>query len=38
MLRTEMRNPDTYKIGEMSTSDILNTINKENNRVIEAID
>ncbi len=38
MLRTEMRNPDTYKIGEMSTGDILNTINKENNKVIEAID
>jgi len=38
MLRTEMRNPDTYKIGEMSTKDILTTINKENHNVISAID
>lgn len=38
MLRTEMRNPDTYSIGEMSTYNILNTINQENNKVIEAID
>ena len=38
MLRTEMRNPDTYKIGEMSTRDILTTINRENQNVISAID
>lgn len=38
MLRTEMRNPNTYKIGEMSTVDILKTINRENENVISAID
>lgn len=38
MLRTEMRNPDTYSIGQMSTLDILNTINRENQNVISAID
>ena len=38
MLRTEMRNPDTYGIGEMSTIDILSTINKENNNVFNAIE
>ena len=38
MLRTEMRNPDTYHISEMSTRDILHTINKENLNVITAID
>ena len=38
MLRTEMRNPDTYNIGEMSTGDILTTINNENNNIIAAID
>ena len=38
MLRTEMRNPDTYNIGNMSTKDIMTTINKENQNVIIAID
>ena len=38
MLRTEMRNKDTYNIGEMSTRDIMETINRENNNVIAAID
>lgn len=38
MLRTEMRNKDTYNIGEMSTRDIMETINRENNNVISAID
>jgi len=38
MLKTEMRNPDTYDIGSMSTIDILSTINNENNKVISAID
>ena len=38
MLRTEMRNPDTYNIGNMSTKDIMLTINRENQNVIIAID
>lgn len=38
MLRTEMRNPDTYQIGNMSTIDIISTINKENNNVFCAIE
>lgn len=38
MLRTEMRNPDTYNIGNMSTKDIMTTINRENQNVITAID
>ncbi len=38
MLRTEMRNPDTYNIGDMSAKDIIITINKENQNVISAID
>lgn len=38
MLRTEMRNPDTYNIGEMSTYDIADTINRENRKVTEAIE
>lgn len=38
MLKTEMRNPDTYNIGDMSTRDILYTINRENLNVIMAID
>lgn len=38
MLRTEMRNPDTYNIGDMSAKDIITTINKENQNVISAID
>lgn len=37
MLRTEMRNPDTCNISEMSTMEILATINNENNNVILAI-
>lgn len=37
MLRTEMRNPNTYNIGEMSTIDVLKTINEENENVISAI-
>lgn len=38
MLKTEMRNPDTYGIGEMSALEIVSVINKENNNVIKAID
>lgn len=38
MLKTEMRNPDTYKIAEMPTSDIIRIINNENANVISAID
>ncbi len=38
MLKTEMRNPDTYKIGEMQTYDIIKIINNENANVISAID
>lgn len=38
MLKTEMRNPRTYQIGEMPTYDILKIINDENNNVISAID
>ncbi len=38
MLRTEMRNPDTYSIGEMSTLEALKIINNENNNVIAAIE
>ena len=38
MLKTEMRNPDTYKIGEMPTYDIIKIINNENSNVIAAID
>lgn len=38
MLKTEMRNPRTYNIGEMSTYDILKIINDENSYVISAID
>lgn len=38
MLRTEMRNPHTYGIGDMTTRDILTTINRENTNVISAID
>lgn len=37
MLKTEMRNPLTYQIGEMPTLDILKIINDENNNVIHAI-
>ena len=38
MLKTEMRNPRTYNIGEMPTYDILKIINDENNNVISAVD
>ena len=38
MLKTEMRNPRTYNISEMSTTDMLRIINDENNNVISAID
>lgn len=38
MLKTEMRNPDTYNIDRMSTTDILKVINSENNNVIKAVD
>lgn len=38
MLKTEMRNPRTYGIGDMPTHDILKIINDENNNVISAID
>lgn len=38
MLKTEMRNPRTYQIGEMPTRDILKIINDENNNVISAVD
>lgn len=38
MLKTEMRNPDTYGIAEMSPLEIVSVINKENNNVIKAID
>ena len=38
MLKTEMRNPDTYNIDKMSTSDMLEIINKENAGVTLAIE
>ena len=38
MLKTEMRNPRTMNISEMSTADMLRIINDENNNVISAID
>lgn len=38
MLKTEMRNPRTYNIDEMSTGDMLKIINDENYNVISAID
>lgn len=38
MLRTEMRNPDTYNISNMSALEIVNIINRENENVIAAID
>ncbi len=37
MLKTEMRNPLTYNIDEMSTYDMLKIINDENHNVISAI-
>ena len=38
MLKTEMRNPDTYNIDQMSTSQILEIINKENSKVTIAVE
>lgn len=38
MLRTEMRNPDTYNISNMPALEIVNIINRENENVIAAID
>lgn len=38
MLKTEMRNPLTHNIDEMSTHDMLKIINDENSEVISAID
>ncbi len=38
MLKTEMRNPDTLNIGNMSTYEIVKLINNENSNVISAID
>lgn len=38
MLRTEMRNPDTYGIGNMSSLDIIGIINNENQNVYNAIE
>ncbi len=38
MLKTEMRNPDTYGISEMTSLQIVDIINNENNNVIKAID
>ena len=38
MLKTEMRNPDTYGIEKMSALEIVSVINQENNNVIKAID
>lgn len=37
MLKTEMRNPDTYNISNMTITEILNVINNENNSVITAV-
>ena len=38
MLKTEMRNPDTYGIDKMSTPEMLEIINKENSKVTLAVD
>ncbi len=38
MLKTEMRNPDTYSIDKMSTFEILQIINAENAKVNEAVE
>ena len=38
MLKTEMRNPDTYNIGNMSSLEIVEIINRENQNVYKAID
>ncbi len=37
MLKTEMRNPDTYKIDKISTIEMLEIINKENASVTDAV-
>lgn len=38
MLRTEMRNPETYNLDKMNTYDILKVINDENRNVFSAIE
>ncbi|MBR4857577.1 MAG: N-acetylmuramic acid 6-phosphate etherase [Clostridia bacterium] len=38
MLKTEMRNPDTYGIDKMSTVEMLGIINKENAKVTAAVE
>ncbi len=38
MLKTETRNPDTYNIDKMSTSEILEIINNENAKVTRAVE
>ncbi|MBE6820896.1 MAG: N-acetylmuramic acid 6-phosphate etherase [Ruminococcaceae bacterium] len=38
MLKTEMRNPDTYSIDKMSTFEMLEIINNENARVTVAVE
>ena len=38
MLKTEMRNPDTYSIDKMSTREMLEIINKENAKVTLAVE
>lgn len=38
MLKTEMRNPKTYNLDKMNTSDILKVINDENQNVFSAIE
>ncbi|MBR3779614.1 MAG: N-acetylmuramic acid 6-phosphate etherase [Clostridia bacterium] len=38
MLKTEMRNPDTYSIDKMSTREMLETINNENTKVTLAVE
>ncbi len=38
MLKTEMRNPDTYNIDKMKTDEILKVINNENAKVTAAVE
>lgn len=38
MLKTEMRNPDTFDIDKMTTEEILKIINNENAKVYEAVE
>ncbi len=38
MLKTEMRNPQTYNLDKMSTCEIIKIINEENSNVIAAVD